>query len=83
VTLTLGGLAPERLNCRRGFNLMRKLGGAIGTEAIGTILNDRTNMHFLRLSSQGLARLVATESAVAEPHQRSRITAGTRSIRRY
>jgi DHA2 family multidrug resistance protein len=51
VTLTLGGLAPERLRLASGlFNLMRNLGGAIGIAACGTILNDRTNLHFLRLA---------------------------------
>jgi DHA2 family multidrug resistance protein len=51
VTLTLGGLAPARLKFASGlFNLMRNLGGAIGIAACGTILNDRTNLHFLRLA---------------------------------
>jgi len=51
VTLTLGGLAPERLKLASGlFNLMRNLGGAIGIAACGTVLNDRTNLHFLRLA---------------------------------
>jgi DHA2 family multidrug resistance protein len=51
VTLTLGGLAPDRLKLASGlFNLMRNLGGAIGIAAAGTILNDRTNLHFLRLA---------------------------------
>jgi DHA2 family multidrug resistance protein len=51
VTLTLGGLAPERLKSASGlFNLMRNLGGAIGIAACGTVLNDRTNLHFLRLA---------------------------------
>ncbi|HEX3500224.1 MAG TPA: DHA2 family efflux MFS transporter permease subunit, partial [Stellaceae bacterium] len=51
VTLTLGGLAPERLKLASGlFNLMRTLGGAIGIAGCGTILNDRTNLHFLRLA---------------------------------
>jgi DHA2 family multidrug resistance protein len=51
VTLTLGSLAPERLKHASGlFNLMRNLGGAIGIAACGTILNDRTNLHFLRLA---------------------------------
>ena len=51
VTLTLGGLAPERLKLASGlFNLMRNLGGAIGIAGCGTILNDRTNLHFLRLA---------------------------------
>ena len=51
VTLTLGAIAPERLKLASGlFNLMRNLGGAIGIAACGTILNDRTNLHFLRLA---------------------------------
>jgi MFS transporter, DHA2 family, multidrug resistance protein len=51
VTLTLGGLAPDRLKLASGlFNLMRNLGGAIGIAACGTILNDRANLHFLRLA---------------------------------
>ncbi|WGJ16534.1 DHA2 family efflux MFS transporter permease subunit [Methylocapsa sp. D3K7] len=51
VTLTLGGLAPERLKLGSGlFNLMRNLGGAIGIALCGTILNDRANLHFLRLA---------------------------------
>jgi DHA2 family multidrug resistance protein len=53
VTLTLGGLAPERLKLASGlFNLMRNLGGAIGIAVCGTILNDRTNLHFLRLAER-------------------------------
>ena len=51
VTLTLGSLAPDRLKLASGlFNLMRNLGGAIGIAACGTILNDRANLHFLRLA---------------------------------
>jgi DHA2 family multidrug resistance protein len=51
VTLTLGGLTPNKLKLASGlFNLMRNLGGAIGIAACGTILNDRTNLHFLRLA---------------------------------
>jgi DHA2 family multidrug resistance protein len=51
VTLTLGALAPERLKLASGlFNLMRNLGGAIGIAACGTILNDRTNLHVLRMA---------------------------------
>ena len=51
VTLTLGGLAPERLKLASGlFNLMRNLGGAICIAVCATILNDRTNLHFLRLA---------------------------------
>jgi MFS transporter, DHA2 family, multidrug resistance protein len=63
VTLTLGGLAPERLKLASGlFNLMRNLGGAIGIAACGTILNDRTNLHFLRLAEH----LNTTNSAMVD-----------------
>jgi DHA2 family multidrug resistance protein len=51
VNLTLGALAPGRLQYASGlFNLMRNLGGAIGIAVCATILNDRTNLHFLRLA---------------------------------
>ncbi len=32
------------------FNMMRNLGGSIGIAICGTLLNDRTNLHFLRLT---------------------------------
>ena len=51
VTLSLGALPPERLRSASGlFNLMRNLGGAIGIASCGTILNDRTNLHFHRIT---------------------------------
>ncbi len=51
VTLTLGALAPARLKFASGlFNLMRNLGGAIGIALCATLLNDRTNLHFMRLA---------------------------------
>jgi len=51
VILALGSLAPDRLKLASGlFNLMRNLGGAIGIAACATVLNDRTNLHFLRLA---------------------------------
>jgi DHA2 family multidrug resistance protein len=76
VTLTLGGLAPERLKLASGlFNLMRNLGGAIGIAACGTIINDRTNLHVLRLAEhlnaanapmlQFLQRAAASDTAAA------------------
>ena len=53
VTLALGGLPPSRLKLASGlFNLMRNLGGAIGIAACATVLNDRTNLHFLRLAER-------------------------------
>jgi len=63
VTLTLGTLPPERLKSASGlFNLMRNLGGAIGIAACGTILNDRVNLHFLRIAEH----LSAVNSNVTE-----------------
>jgi DHA2 family multidrug resistance protein len=51
VTLTLGSLPQSRLKSASGlFNLMRNLGGAIGIAGCATILNDRANLHFLRLA---------------------------------
>jgi DHA2 family multidrug resistance protein len=51
VTLGLGSLTPERLKYASGlFNMMRNLGGAIGIAVCGTMLNDRANLHFLRLA---------------------------------
>jgi MFS transporter, DHA2 family, multidrug resistance protein len=67
VTLTLGGLAPDRLKLASGlFNLMRNLGGAIGIAGCGTILNDRANLHFLRLAEH----LNATNAALTGLLQR-------------
>jgi DHA2 family multidrug resistance protein len=51
VNLGLGSLSPARLKYASGlFNMMRNLGGAIGIAVCATILNDRTNLHFLRLA---------------------------------
>jgi len=51
ITLSLGSLSPARLKLASGlFNLMRNLGGAIGIAVCGTLLNERTNVHFLHLS---------------------------------
>jgi len=67
VTLTMGGLAPGRLTLAAGlFNLMHNLGGAIGIAVCGTILNDRANLHFLRLAEH----LDATNSAMVDLVQR-------------
>jgi DHA2 family multidrug resistance protein len=69
VTLTLGGLAPDRLKLASGlFNLMRNLGGAIGIAACGTLLNDRTNLHFLRLAEHLRAPNQATDNLTALKH---------------
>jgi len=51
VTLTMGNLPPDRLNSASGlFALMRNLGGAIGIAVSATVLNDRTNLHFLHIA---------------------------------
>jgi DHA2 family multidrug resistance protein len=51
VNLGLGSLPPNRLKYASGlFNMMRNLGGAIGIAGCATILNNRTNLHFLRLA---------------------------------
>jgi len=51
VHLGLGSLPPNRLKYASGlFNMMRNLGGAIGIAVCATILNNRTNLHFLRLA---------------------------------
>lgn len=75
VTLGLGSLPPERLKYASGlFNMMRNLGGAIGIAVCSTILNDRTNLHFLRLaehlnvanaSMQKMLHQVSTKFAAA------------------
>jgi DHA2 family multidrug resistance protein len=63
VTLGLGSLTPARLKYASGlFNMMRNLGGAIGIAACATILNDRTNLHFLRLAE----RLNATNTSMMQ-----------------
>ena len=61
VTLGLGSLSANRLKYASGlFNMMRNLGGAIGIAACATILNNRTNLHFLRLAEH----LNSTNSAM-------------------
>ena len=72
VTLSLGSLAPQRLKLASGlFNLMRNLGGAIGIAVCGTILNDRSNVHFLHLaehlnSSNPAAQALLSQVAAAD-----------------
>jgi MFS transporter, DHA2 family, multidrug resistance protein len=61
VTLGLGSLPADRLKYASGlFNMMRNLGGAIGIAVCATLLNNRTNLHFLRLAE----RLNSTNAAV-------------------
>jgi MFS transporter, DHA2 family, multidrug resistance protein len=67
VTLTLGSLAPERLKLSSGlFNLMRNLGGAIGIAVCGTILNDRSNLHFLHLAEHLNSTNPSAQSLLAQ-----------------
>ena len=48
--LALGTLPPHRLKNASGiYNLTRNLGGAVGLALINTMLNDRTDLHILRL----------------------------------
>lgn len=52
VSLGLGSLPPERLKYASGlFNMMRNLGGAVGIAISAAIINDQTNLHFLRIAS--------------------------------
>ncbi|MCL2428293.1 MAG: DHA2 family efflux MFS transporter permease subunit [Alphaproteobacteria bacterium] len=63
VTLTLGELPADRLKSASGlYSLMRSMGGAIGIAVCGAILNDRTNLHFLRIAE----RLNATNMQLTE-----------------
>ena len=63
-TFALGGLTEHELRIGSGlYNLMRNLGGAIGIAVCGTVLNDSTNLHYLRSAKHlrswtpGVARL--------------------------
>ncbi|ACL62209.1 DHA2 family efflux MFS transporter permease subunit [Methylobacterium nodulans] len=77
VTLTLGGLPPAKLKLASGlFNLMRNLGGAIGIAACGTILNDRTNLHFLRLAEHLTAANASMTDALGRISARATIVLG-------
>ena len=59
--LALGTLPPNRLKNASGlYNLTRNLGGALGLALINTQLNERTDLHMLRL-----------REAVAWGHQRA------------
>jgi DHA2 family multidrug resistance protein len=51
--IALGTLPPERLKNASGlFNLMRNLGGAMGLAIINQILNERTDLHIVRLQDR-------------------------------
>ena len=51
--MALGSVAPERLKMASAlFNTMRNLGGAVGIACVNTLLNDRLNLHWLRLNER-------------------------------
>src|SRR6201997_5043798 len=51
--IALGTLAPDRVKNASGlFNLMRNLGGAVGLAIINEVLNDRTDLHIVRLQDR-------------------------------
>lgn len=66
VTMALGSLPPSRLKSASGlFNLMRNLGGAIGIAVSATMLNDRLNLHYLRLNESVTAGNPQVEGLLA------------------
>jgi DHA2 family multidrug resistance protein len=51
--IALGTLPPERVKNASGlFNLTRNLGGAVGLALINQVLNDRTDLHIVRLQER-------------------------------
>src|SRR5712672_2171871 len=52
-TIALGTLAPELVKNGSGlFNLTRNLGGAVGLAVINQVLNERTDLHIVRLQER-------------------------------
>jgi DHA2 family multidrug resistance protein len=52
-TIALGTLTPDRVKNASGlFNLTRNLGGAVGLAIINQVLNDRTDLHIVRLQEK-------------------------------
>ena len=52
-TISLGTLPPERVKNASGlFNLTRNLGGAMGLAIINSVLNERTDLHIVRLQER-------------------------------
>jgi DHA2 family multidrug resistance protein len=52
-TIALGTLPPERVKNASGlFNLTRNLGGAVGLAVINQVLNQRTDLHIVRLQER-------------------------------
>src|ERR1700726_1237569 len=51
--IALGTLSPDRVKNASGlFNLTRNLGGAVGLAVINQVLNDRTDLHIVRLQDR-------------------------------
>ncbi|HZC98057.1 MAG TPA: DHA2 family efflux MFS transporter permease subunit [Bradyrhizobium sp.] len=51
--IALGTLAPDRVKNGSGlFNLTRNLGGALGLAVINQVLNERTDLHIVRLQER-------------------------------
>ena len=51
--IALGTLAPELVKNASGlFNLTRNLGGALGLAIINQVLNERTDLHIVRLQER-------------------------------
>jgi DHA2 family multidrug resistance protein len=51
--IALGTLPPDRVKNASGlFNLTRNLGGAVGLALINQVLNDRTDLHLVRLQDK-------------------------------
>jgi MFS transporter, DHA2 family, multidrug resistance protein len=51
--IALGTLPPDKVKNASGlFNLMRNLGGAVGLAIINEVLNDRTDLHIVRLQER-------------------------------
>src|ERR1700739_1306009 len=51
--IALGTLPPDKVKNASGlFNLMRHLGGAVGLAVINEVLNDRTDLHIVRLQER-------------------------------
>ncbi len=49
--MALGSVLPSQLKMSSAvFNTMRNLGGAVGIAGVNTWLNDRTNVHWMRLT---------------------------------
>jgi MFS transporter, DHA2 family, multidrug resistance protein len=66
IMMALGSLPPQRLKLASGlFNLMRNLGGALGIAACSTLLNDRSNVHFLHLAERLNSRNGSAQALLA------------------